>query len=60
MVLSYLNIKPLYEKETGVVTEWFYSQLNSFKYSDFFQSQQLQYVRSWKKHDLKFNMEFVK
>lgn len=60
MVLSYLNIKPLYEKETGVVTEWFYSQLNSFKYSDFFQSQQLQYVRSWKKHDLKFDMEFVK
>nr|DAH57091.1 MAG TPA: hypothetical protein [Caudoviricetes sp.] len=60
MVLSYLNIKALYEKETGVVTEWFYSQLNSFKYSDFFQSQQLQYVRSWKKHDLKFNMEFVK
>lgn len=60
MVLSYLNIKPLYEKETGVVSEWFYSQLNSFKYSDFFQSQQLQYVRSWKKHDLKFDMEFVK
>lgn len=60
MVLSYLNIKPLYEKETGVISEWFYSQLNSFKYSDFFQSQQLQYVRSWKKHDLKFDMEFVK
>lgn len=60
VVLSYLNVKPLYEKEPGVVSEWFYSQLNSFKYSDMFNSQQLQYVRSWKKHDLKFNKELVK
>jgi ribonucleotide reductase beta subunit family protein with ferritin-like domain len=60
IVLSYLNIKPLYEKEDGVVTEWFYSQLNSFKYSDFFSNQQLQYVRSWKKHELKFDMELIK
>lgn len=56
MVLSYLNVKPLYDKEEGLITEWFYSQLNSFKYSDFFNSQQLQYVRSWKKHELKFDM----
>lgn len=59
MVLSYLNVKPLYEKEEGLITEWFYSQLNSFKYSDFFNSQQLQYVRSWKKHELKFDMEVL-
>lgn len=57
MVLSYLDMKPMFEKEPGVVSEWFYSQLNSFKYSDFFSAQQIQYVRSWKKHDLKFIQE---
>lgn len=57
MVLSYLDMKPMFEKEQGVVSEWFYSQLNSFKYSDFFSAQQIQYVRSWKKHDLKFIQE---
>lgn len=57
MVLSYLDMKPMFEKEPGVVSDWFYSQLNSFKYSDFFSAQQIQYVRSWKKHDLKFIQE---
>lgn len=57
MVLSYLDMKPMFEKEPGIVSEWFYSQLNSFKYSDFFSAQQIQYVRSWKKHDLKFIQE---
>lgn len=59
IVLSYLQMKPLYEKEEGVVTDWFYSQLNSFKYSDFFSNQQIQYVRSWKKHELGFVKEIV-
>src|SRR5690554_3162008 len=59
MVLSYLEMKPMFDKETGKVSEWFYSQLNSFKYSDFFSAQQIQYVRSWKKHELKFIMEEV-
>lgn len=57
MVLSYLDMKPMFDKEAGVVSEWFYSQLNSFKYSDFFSAQQIQYVRSWKKHELKFVTE---
>ena len=59
MVLSYLNCKPLYDKEEGVITDWFYAQLNSFKYSDFFSAQQIQYVRSWKKHQLGFNKELL-
>lgn len=59
VVLSYLQMRPLYEKEEGVVTDWFYSQLNSFKYSDFFSNQQIQYVRSWKKHELRFLEEVV-
>ena len=54
LVLSYLEMKPIFEQETGVVSSWFYNQLSSFKYSDFFSNQQVQYMRSWKKHELKF------
>lgn len=57
VVLGYLDMKPMFDKEVGVVSEWFYSQLNSFKYSDFFHNQQVQYVRDWKKHELKFEEE---
>ncbi len=54
LVLSYLEMKPMFEQETGVVSSWFYNQLSSFKYSDFFSNQQVQYKRDWKKHELKF------
>ena len=54
VVLSYFGMKPMFEQEEGVVSEWFYNQLSSFKYSDFFAAQQIQYVRSWKKHELRF------
>jgi len=59
MVLSYLNMKPMFEKQQGVVSDWFYSQLSSFKYSDFFNTQQIQYVRNWKKHALGFRKELI-
>lgn len=59
MVLGYLGYNPMFDQEVGVVSEWFYSQLNSYKYSDFFAAQQIQYVRDWKKHELKFNKELV-
>lgn len=59
MVLGYLGYNPMFNQEVGVVSEWFYSQLNSYKYSDFFAAQQIQYVRDWKKHELKFNKELV-
>lgn len=56
-VLDYLKMKPIYGDEQGVVSEWFYNQLSSYKYSDFFHSQQIQYVRSWDKSALRFNSE---
>jgi len=55
VVLGYLDMKPLFDKEVGQVSEWFYSQLSSFKYSDFFSAQQVQYTRNWKKQELKFD-----
>lgn len=54
VVLAYLGYSPLFEKETGVITEWFYNQLNAFKYSDFFAAKQVQYTRNWSKAKLGF------
>lgn len=54
VVLSYLNMKPIFGDEPGLVSEWFYNQLSSYKYSDFFAAQQIQYVRDWAKHKLVF------
>ena len=54
IVLSYLGLAPLYREEPGVVSQWFYKQLSSYKYSDFFHTQQIQYVRSWDKSKLTF------
>lgn len=59
MVMSYLGYNKMFDQEVGTVSEWFYAQLNSYKYSDFFSAQQIQYVRDWKKHELKFNKELV-
>ena len=54
VVLSYLKMKPLFGDKQGVVSEWFYNQLSTYKYADFFHSQQIQYVRNWQKHKLVF------
>lgn len=54
VVLSYLNAKPLFKDKAGKVSEWFYNQLSTFKYADFFSNQQVQYVRNWNKSKLKF------
>lgn len=59
MVLSYLKMKPIFGDEPGVVSEWFYNQLSTYKYADFFHSQQIQYVRSWGKHRLRFRNEII-
>lgn len=60
VVLGYLKCPPLFDHEQpGKVSEWFYSQLSSFKYSDFFSAQQVQYIRSWSKHKLRFMNEVV-
>lgn len=59
VVLSYLKMKPLFGDPPGVVSEWFYNQLSTYKYADFFANQQVQYVRNWAKHKLYFKEELV-
>lgn len=59
MVLSYLGQPPMFDQEVGKVSEWFYNQLSTFKYSDFFAATQIQYVRNWKKHELRFMPELI-
>lgn len=59
IVLSYLNAKPVFKDKPGKVSEWFYNQLSTFKYADFFSNQQVQYVRNWNKSKLKFVKELV-
>lgn len=57
VVMQLLGVKPLFEHEPGKVSDWFYAQLSSFKYSDFFSNQEIQYKRNWKKHELRFIRE---
>lgn len=59
MVLSYLNCPPLFKEDTGIVSEWFYNQLNAYKYADFFSNSQVQYTRNWAKHLLVFRNDLV-
>lgn len=58
-VLGYLNMVPMFKGKPGKVTQWFFAQLNAYKFQDFFATTQLQYRRDWKKHLLKFDMEIV-
>ncbi len=58
-VLGYFGLPPMFQSKTGVVTAWFYDQLNAYKFQDFFATTQLQYRRNWKKHLLVFNMDIV-
>lgn len=57
--LGYLGQAPMFAPKTGKVTEWFFDQLNSYKFQDFFATTQLQYRRNWKKHELVVNMEIA-
>ena len=59
VVLGYLQQPKMFDKEPGIVSDWFYAQLSSFKYSDFFSNQQVQYVRNWSKHQLRFDTSLV-
>ena len=54
VVCSYLNHPPIFEQDKGVISNWFYSNLSTFKYSDFFASTQVQYKKNINKHLLKF------
>lgn len=56
-VLGYFGLEPMFDHEPGEVSSWFYSQLNAYKFQDFFATTQLQYRRNWRKHELVFNPE---
>lgn len=56
-VLSFFGLPPMFKAKPGVVSQWFYDQLNAYKFQDFFATTQLQYRRNWKKHELVFCME---
>lgn len=57
LVLSMLGYEPMFKKERGVISKEFYSNISSFKMSDFFANTQLQYTRSWDDSRLVFNPE---
>lgn len=54
LVLGYLGMEPMFNKEKGLVSQWFYEQLSTFKYSDFFATTQTQYTRNWAKSKISF------
>lgn len=54
IVLKGLNASPLFNDDPGVVSDWFYDALSTYKYSDFFNNNNIQYVRNWSKSDLVF------
>ena len=57
VVLNRLELPPMFNKPKGVVSGWFYDQLNTVKVPDFFATTQLQYTRNWAKHKLAFQRE---
>lgn len=60
VVLNRLEMPPMFERNQGVISGWFYQQLSSVKVPDFFAATQLQYTRNWAKHKLGFRKDLVK
>lgn len=58
-VAKRLEMRPVFERKLGTISEWFYDQLNTVKISDFFAATQLQYRRDWKKHQLIFDRSLL-
>lgn len=56
VVCGYLNHPPIFNEKKGVVSEWFYKNLSSFKYSDFFAATQVQYTKNYNKNKLGFGV----
>lgn len=56
LVCSYLDHPPIFNQSKGVVSEWFYKNLSSFKYSDFFAATQVQYTKNYNKNSLGFGV----
>ena len=57
VVLARLNMPAMFGNKKGVISTWFYQQLNTVKVPDFFAATQLQYTRNWAKHKLAFIRE---
>jgi ribonucleotide reductase beta subunit family protein with ferritin-like domain len=59
IVLKRLEMEPMFEKNQGVISGWFYQQLSTVKVPDFFAATQLQYTRNWAKHKLAFRRDLL-
>lgn len=59
IVLSRLGMPPMFGKEKGEISVWFYQQLSTVKVPDFFAATQLQYTRNWAKHRLVFRKDIA-
>ena len=59
VVLSRLEMPPMFGQEKGEISNWFYQQLSTVKVPDFFAATQLQYTRNWAKHRLGFKKELA-
>lgn len=58
-VAARLEMRAMFDRKPGDISEWFYDQLNTVKISDFFATTQLQYTRNWKRHKLVFVPELI-
>lgn len=54
VVLQRLGLPKMFDREPGLISDWFYQQLSVVKVPDFFAATQLQYTRNWAKHKLTF------
>ncbi len=59
VVLTRLELKPMFERKPGVISGWFYNQLNTVKVPDFFAGTQIQYNRNWDRYKLAFKSEIA-
>lgn len=53
-VLIRLDMRPMFERDIGAISQVFYQQLSTVKVPDFFANTQLQYTRNWARHKLGF------
>jgi ribonucleotide reductase beta subunit family protein with ferritin-like domain len=56
---SRLGMRPMFERQSGEISGWFYDQISSVKIPDFFAATQLQYTRNWAKHELIFDRSLI-
>lgn len=47
LCLTNLGLEPLFKPDYNPIAEWFYKDINSYKFNDFFNSSGFEYVRSY-------------